>query len=352
VLIIKLGALGDVARTSCLLPGLAARPEPPHVTWVTSPSALPLVQRMPGVDRALVFKPATFMQLENEQFDTVISLDKEPAPCALAMRVKAEERLGIGLSRYGTVYPMNEECGYYFRLGLDNDEKFHGNQKSYQRLIHEALGWDYQGQGYALELKQAERLEAERRLAEWGVPDGTPLIGLSPGTGTVYANKAWREAGYIELVARLGRRDRGPCFLLLGGPDEQELLDRIANGCSSEHLFKCPAGPPIELFAALIERCAVVISGDTLAMHLAVGLGRRSVAIFGPTCHQEIDLQGRGEKIVTPIECSPCYLRQCDKSPTCQDMVPAEVVEAAVTRQLAEAAKPGREPDPKHAIQT
>jgi hypothetical protein len=86
VLIIKLGALGDVVRTACLLPALAAWHEPPYVTWLTSRAALPLVERMPGVHRALAFTPETLLHLDVEHFDLVLSHDKEPAPCALAMR--------------------------------------------------------------------------------------------------------------------------------------------------------------------------------------------------------------------------------------------------------------------------
>jgi heptosyltransferase-2 len=72
-------------------------------------------------------------------------------------------------------------------------------------------------------------------------------------------------------------------------------------------------------------------------MHLAVATGRRTVAIFGPTCAQEIDLFGRGEKIVSPIDCAPCYLRACDKAPHCQDMIPAARVLEALLRQLTAA---------------
>jgi heptosyltransferase-2 len=59
------------------------------------------------------------------------------------------------------------------------------------------------------------------------------------------------------------------------------------------------------------------------------------VVLFGSTCPQEIELYGRGEKIVTPAECHPCYLRSCDVSPSCQELIPPERVLDAVRRVLA-----------------
>jgi heptosyltransferase-2 len=337
VLIVKLGALGDVLRTGCLLPTLAAQSEPAYVTWVTSAAARPLVERMPGVHRVLTFDFESTAHLLVERFDMVISLDKEPAPCALAMRVEAEQKLGIGLSRYGTAYPLNDECDYYFRLGLDDEEKFRRNRKTYPQLIHEALGMQYEGRAYTLQLREGDRAQARARFETFAPPDeamkGSVWIGINPGAGNVFAHKAWREEGYVELIRALARRRPETRFLLLGGLEDEALMDRIAAGSAGAPVFQGGADNPLGGFAALVDRCAVVVSGDTLAMHLALALGRRSVAIFGPTCAQEIEMFGRGVKIVSPIECSPCYKRACDFDPHCMDKVKTEtVVEAAVAQ--------------------
>lgn len=334
VLIIKLAALGDVVRTACLLPTLASLEEPPFVTWLTSPAAAPLVRRMPGVHRVLAFSSETVTHLELESFDLVISLDKEPAPAAVAMRMQTQDRVGIGLSRYGTVYPLNEEAHYYFRLGLDDDEKFFRNGKSYPQLIHEAVGLRYAGRRYELQTTAEDREAAERRVRAAGVPDGAwPLIGINPGAGHVFANKAWREEGYVELLHALRVHYPEGAALLLGGPDEAQLIDRLLHAAPG---FAHHPGTDNDLgtFVGLIERCDVVVSGDTLAMHLALALGRRSVAIFGPTCPQEIEMFGLGERIVTPIGCAPCYLRFCDRQPNCQDLIDSATVLAAVLRQV------------------
>ncbi|NNL66246.1 MAG: glycosyltransferase family 9 protein, partial [Myxococcales bacterium] len=76
------------------------------------------------------------------------------------------------------------------------------------------------------------------------------------------------------------------------------------------------------------------VCGDTLGMHVAVARQVPVVVIFGSTCPQEVELYGRGERIVPDIACHPCYKQDCDFIPSCADAVSAETVFAALARVL------------------
>ena len=89
-------------------------------------------------------------------------------------------------------------------------------------------------------------------------------------------------------------------------------------------------------FAALIALCSVIVSGDTLAMHIALATKRRIVALFGPTSAAEIELYGLGEKLIPDIQCLVCYKEHCDFVPNCMDLISVDMVVAAVKRQLRE----------------
>ncbi len=79
-------------------------------------------------------------------------------------------------------------------------------------------------------------------------------------------------------------------------------------------------------FAALVNLCDLVVTGDTTALHIAIGLRKNVVAIFGPTCAPEIELYGRGAKVRTPLSCAPCYRRSCEISPSCMEAIPVDEV--------------------------
>ncbi|HLU38748.1 MAG TPA: glycosyltransferase family 9 protein, partial [Planctomycetota bacterium] len=82
-------------------------------------------------------------------------------------------------------------------------------------------------------------------------------------------------------------------------------------------------------FAALIDRCEVVITSDSLALHIALARRRRVVAFFAPTSAAEIDVWDLGEKIVStaPDYCS--YRPDADNS-----TITPERIAAACARVL------------------
>jgi heptosyltransferase-2 len=76
----------------------------------------------------------------------------------------------------------------------------------------------------------------------------------------------------------------------------------------------------------------VVITSDTLGMHLAIAAKKKIVALFGPTCPQEIDLYGRGAKLFKSVSCSPCYKQTCPDAKCMKEILPGRVLEE--TRRL------------------
>ncbi len=329
ILVIKVGALGDVIRTAALLPGLKEAWPQSQITWVTQDSGVRMLANHPQIDRLLPFGAQTACHLEHERFDLCLSLDKEAAPAALAMRVSAGERRGIGLSPYGTPYPLNPECVRYFTLGLDDELKFRRNRKSYPELVYEAVGLRYRGQRHRLYPGAAERARAAQRWRVLRVDAGDVVVGLNTGAGHAFANKNWPAEKLIALARRLAGRD-GWRVALLGGPEERERNAGIVGACPGTLDAGCDHA---ELeFAALVERCDVLLTGDTMALHVADACDVPCVALFGPTCAQEIELHGGGEKILTSASCAPCYRRQCDRSPNCMDAITVEQVLAAIER--------------------
>ena len=340
ILVIKLGALGDVIRTAAILPGLKAQWPKSHITWITRPNGMRMLRNHPLIDRLLPFDAETLCHIEYERFDLCLGLDKEPGPAALTMRVAAAERRGIGLSAAGTPTPLNPECAHYFLLGLDDELKYHVNTRSYPQLLYEALGLEYVGQRYRLYPGLDEIAWARNFWRDLGVGERDIVIGLNTGAGRVFANKNWPPEKFVELIRRMQSETEWQTALL-GGHDERAQNQKIARACAG--VLDTGGDHSEQHFAALLQRCDVVVTGDTMAVHVAVALEVPAVVLFGPTCAQEIDLYGRGERIVTGLSCSPCYRRQCDYAPNCMDDISVERVFQAVQHWIR-LGKPAAEP--------
>jgi heptosyltransferase-2 len=284
------------------------------------------------VDRIWTLSPQTLFRLHVEQFDLVLSLDKEPEVTALAMVARSEDKRGMGLDSRGAVYPLNPEMATYYRLGLDNPLKFFGNTRTYPDLLAEAVGipFDPTLDDYHLDVSDADLETGRRLLAGLGLSPSDPIVGLNTGAGGVFVNKDWTVLGYLELIREL-ERCKIP-VLLLGGDRESSRNSEIARKVSSPYVREIGSALSLGVFSAVIGQCRVVVTGDTLGMHIALAMKRPVVALFGSTQPHEIELFGRGEKIVTPISCAPCYRRSCDIHPSCMELIDSRRVFEAVRR--------------------
>ena len=80
-----------------------------------------------------------------------------------------------------------------------------------------------------------------------------------------------------------------------------------------------------------------MVTGDTLGMHVATALGKKIVALFGPTSSAEIELYGQGVKIVPQsMSCLCCYLSDCDVRPACMQRIQVDRVFGEVARAITE----------------
>jgi len=343
ICIIKLGALGDVIRTLCILPELRRQWPEAQITWVSSSAGKRMIGNHREIDRALGFSPMTAMVLSQEHFDTVICLDKEPEPCALAMAVPAKQRLGVGLSMHGTPVPLDRNAEHYMHLGLCDELKFHHNRKSYPQLIYEALGWTYQGQRYELPVTQEAIDDIRQYLLVRQWDPARPTLGINVGAGTRFAHKMWPAGRIVEMVRRLQVDRPDVQVVLLGGTDERVIVDRTLAGLTRAGavagVIDGGTDHDEQHFAAIVDACDVIASGDTMAMHVAIARGTPVVGLFAPTCEQEIDLFGRGEKLVAAVECSPCYRGVCDHNGACVEGVSIGTVVRSIGRILDSAAK-------------
>jgi ADP-heptose:LPS heptosyltransferase len=333
ILIIKLAAMGDVLRTTPLLRGLREINPVCHITWLTEPNVVPILQGISGIDRLLPHTPDGLLQMEMETFNEVYCFDKEPRASALAMKIRAERKVGFGMSPLGNIICLNKESEYTYELGINDPLKFRFNTKTYPELVFECAGIPYnQPQEYILPDLSTEIKAAGNRLLALGIRPGDLKIGLNTGAGDVFATKKWTEEGYIQLADRL-TNELGARVLLLGGPGEVERNRRIAAATQNRAVNTGNANP-IREFAGIVGNCTLMVTGDTLAMHIAIGLKIPVLVILGPTCHQEIELYGRGLKIVSDFDCSPCYLSACSKKVTCMDAIEVDMVFESVARLI------------------
>ena len=341
ILLIQLDALGDVLRSTSLLPAIRRTHPRAHLTWLTRREAAPLLAHNPLVDRVLVLGDATAAVLSTLRFDLALCPDKSVPAGALMGLVQAETKRGFSVDDGGSIIPLGPEAEYLYRLGLDNEEKFFGNTKAEQQVVTEALGFEYKRDRYTIVLTNDERQVAREVRAVAGVEDDEVLIGWNTGCSQRYPYKRLTITDQVELMHMtwdfLPRKDRVRFALLGGGADDENRNQEIAAALAKRQVptiqTSCREG--IRHGLASVAGCDMVVTGDTLGLHMAVGLKKPVVVWFGMTCHQEIELYGRGIKVLSKVPCRPCWQQSCDQDVKCYRELPWSTMAGAIA-EMAE----------------
>lgn len=338
ILLINLDAMGDVVRTTALLPALKRAYPESHLTWVTLRNAAPVLEHNPYVGEVVPYGPESVLELEPRRFELVLNVDKSRRSAALALRVNADERRGFGMDGNGAIVPLTPDAHYQYWTGLDDELKFVRNRKNEQQMLAETMGLEYRRDSYVLVLSEEERDFVRERREAWGLGERDVVVGFNTGCSELYPYKRLPLEAQARLADRLHERDPGVRLLLLGGPEDVDRNREIAR-LARAPLVQTPCDEGLRRGILYTELADVVLTGDSLGMHLAIGLEKRVVAWFGLTCEQEIDLYERGEVITADVDCRPCWRSSCDRPVKCYDRVDPAKVLAAVERMVVAARK-------------
>jgi ADP-heptose:LPS heptosyltransferase len=336
LLIIKIGALGDVLRTTCVLPALFRAYASPQVTWITRRSAAPLLAGNPYVSRVLTLEGPHLEYLLVERFTAGFGLDPEPISASMLALSRCDRHYGFRVDDAGRVVPAGHGAEAWWLMGLDDTRK-RANRRTFQSLLYEMCAAPEPVARPMLTIPTSTRAHADALLAAGPLLDGRPVVGLNTGGGSRWQYKKWTMTGWMSLIEELRDDVAEPALLLLGGPQEAELNALLASRFGPRVVFP-GCDHDLLTFAAMVERADVLVTADSLALHMATALSRPVVALVGPTSPWELDLYGQGEVLTGDADCIGCYRTTCDKRPACMDLLSAARVASAVRRWLPPAA--------------
>ena len=268
-----------------------------------------------------------------KKFDILINLDKDSKATSMATLFNSDIKRGYGLNPEGHVIPFNKSAEYHYNICLDNYGGKADNKKSYQELIYDISEIDYNGQRPALFLDQKQCIDFKKEFfKQYGIQDNDKIILLNTGCGPVYPHKKWTYSGYKKLINYLYKHKY--YIILAGSENEYERNISLYNEYPEvSNLINTTADYTIEQFCYLVNLSNIIVTGDTVALHIAISLNKNIISFFGPTPSQEVDLFGLGRKFVsTELDCLNCYNQfPCPINGKCMSLIkPEEVYESVL----------------------
>ena len=222
------------------------------------------------------------LQLQSERFDMVINLEKAPGICALASKIRAWNRYGF---RFDDLDGKAESyAGSHDALRIYNDismKRLAGRE--WQSVLYEMIGREWNREGYILGY-------TPKTDVEYGV-------GLNYKVGSKWPTKSWHLDNWNSLYDKLAKAG----YAVSLQPDTDD----------------------IEKYIDWINSCQLVVTNDSLGLHVAIALKKKIVALFGPTSHHETHLYGLGTKMLPQgdFDCVPCLRHNCDRESGCLDSI-------------------------------
>ncbi|MBI3239438.1 MAG: glycosyltransferase family 9 protein [Flavobacteriia bacterium] len=319
ILIIKLGALGDVIRTTPLV--VKFREEFPdcHITWLTqSPEVLP----KDSIN--VILKPDAFslLLIQHSVYDIAINLDKEPEACLLLKTVSAPEKFGY-TSNFGQLYPATPAATHKLMTGFF-DQLSQENTKSYPAEIFEICHRTFQHEPYLIHKNETLATAWKERLQT--MANGKVIVGLNTGCGPRWNTRLWPVESWQELAASL--KDAGYFPVFLGGSLEDEKNTAMSEQTGTYY----PGHFSLEEFIALTNGCDVILTQVSMMMHIATALQKKMVLMNNIFNKHEFELYGRGEIIEPSTNCECYYGNTCKRNQSCMHDLSATEVAAAIDR--------------------
>jgi len=334
ILIIKLGARGDVLRTTSILPSLKNQYKDSEIWWVTEKKSLPLLNNS-YVDFAFGYNKKTVENLHRKEFDLVLNLDEDYEACSLASKLKKKKLLGFYL-KSGKITPT-KSARYYFDMSVlgekpKNDELKKKNGKTYHQLIHDICEVEPHNSNILLNLDKKQEDFSSEFMRRYNIGSDNLVIGLNTGSGERWFSKRWSVENTAKLAELLYNSLKCK-IILFGGPDEIERNDEIISK-SNVPIINTGCGNNLFEFPALVNICNLIVTSDSLGLHIALALKRKVVVLFGPTSVSEIETYALGEKLF-PLKKVCCfYKNECYSTPRCIDTIKPKNVFDTVKKLL------------------
>lgn len=132
--------------------------------------------------------------------------------------------------------------------------------------------------------------------------------------------KTWTPEVWAELVKKV--IETGKKVYLIGGPDDKECIEKIVEIIGETPNFENLYGTTKNIMdlARLTKKAEILICSDSAPMHIGVGVGTKTLALFGPT--DEKKLIPENEKYIA-IKNQNCSCRPClwdKRQTTCENL--------------------------------
>jgi heptosyltransferase I len=333
VLVVLLGAIGDVVRALPMLGRMRRAWSEAHIAWAVEPKSRPILDGHPWLDEIVLYdrhQPWTFpgflRRVRAGRFDLVLDLQRHLKSGITSAASGASLRFGFARAN-------TKEFNHRFSNHWIAPQPNMRLKLTQYQAFGDALGLPPAPIEFGLVASDAEREQVRAMLAD--AP--RPLLGVILGSSwpsRIYSGRATAEV--IRDLARPGEGTPQLYPVLIGGPGEAELAADVMRHLEGMPAVNLAERTTLRHLIAIFSECAVAFGPDSGPMHIAAAVGCPIVSLWGATAAERSAPWGFAEYALSgSIPCAPCYLRECPIGRECMHRIAPADVASAIRRALA-----------------
>jgi lipopolysaccharide heptosyltransferase II len=322
ILVILLGAIGDVTRALPLLARLRRAYPQAHIAWAVEPASAALLDYHPALDEILLYQRSrgsqTFLPflrtVRNHHFDLVLDLQRHLKSGIVSLWSRAPVRLGFHRSN-------TKEGNWLFNTHtIEAVPDFSLKLAQYLKFA-DALGLPDDGVRFDLRLRPQEEQKVETLLA------GTIRPFAAFFLGSRWPSRFWFPQATAE-VARVLQQEYGMGIVLVGGPSEVAFAQQVSEAMGTA-VTNLSGKTSLRDLIGVFSRARFALGPDSGPMHIAAATDIPVISLWGATSPIRSAPWGSEAFVIRgEAACSPCYVRRCPIGRACMRRItPGQVLE-------------------------
>lgn len=333
ILLIKLGAIGDVVLVTPSLKAIRKRFPESHITLLVGRDSFELIQNCPYVDDLIVYDPSRkdrrgrlfrlAAELRRLGFELVIDLQNNKTSQLLSYLSLAPKRVGFNRGP--------------FRFLINFKTKDPGPLPPVEHQ-GKLLGLlDIQEMDPRLEVWTKPKDEAfvDNLLQQEWLTGNEVLVGVNLGGSPRWETKRWPVEYIAELCDRLAQDKIR--VVVTGSEGEKPLAQKLLAQVRTKPIVAV-GKTNLPQLACLVRRCRAFVTVDSAPLHIAASVHTPLVACFGPTDpKRHFPPTDKGVVLNKKVKCHPCYRRRCPIGLLCMTQITSEEVYREVKRWIDKA---------------
>jgi heptosyltransferase-1 len=350
VLLVRLSARGDIVFSSPMVRAFRRTFPKARITWLAESHTRNLIEHHPELDEVLVWDRNAWKRLWKERrFGELVrevrSFVGELRERRFDLAVDMQGLLRSGIMTFLSGAPIRiglrpKEGSQIFMTRVVDRHRNKGDRakiSSEYLYLAQELGLDTEAFRMEVPLSAEDLRFAQDWRAEEGLEDGYAVA----IPFTTRPQKHWFEDRWAALLEKVAG-ELGLPPVVLGGPDDQEALERI-RAATGTQMRSLVGRTSLTQAAAVIRGAGLVVGVDTGLTHMAIAFDRPTITIFGSNIPYTEPPTRRARVLVHWLECSPCKGNPtCNGEYTCMRLIQPQDVLAAAREVMAEAAdEPG-----------